>query len=240
MELVVYNEAKVESSLELPFRLFSFFDKDIKIIQKWLPDGHGGTKIGFGASVYDCSYVLSSYIENKSNIVFNKSVIEIGCGPGLTSIVTALAGARIVVCTDGDDQSIRLAKENVLLSGVNNNNNQQYSTMVQLLLWGNENHLTEAINNNSNKQFDVIIASDVAALPYAEHFDLLLETFIKLLSPSGFVYLSYQRRHSEEDLFFQKVNKYFNVIQCSKDNIHKDFRDRKDIFIFQLDKIDKS
>jgi predicted nicotinamide N-methyase len=66
-----------------------------------MPDGQGGTSIGFGASVYDCSYILSSYIEN-TNIVYNKSAIEIGCGPGLTSIIAIIAGANRVICSDGD------------------------------------------------------------------------------------------------------------------------------------------
>ena len=82
--------------------------------------GKGGTEIGFGASVYDCSIVLSEFLklstENGDNhstsIVAGKSVIELGCGPGLNSIIAILAGAALVYCSDGDDASVELAREN--------------------------------------------------------------------------------------------------------------------------------
>ena len=232
MALIVYNESRVERSLELPFRFFRFFGRDLKILQKWLPDGQGGTKIGFGASVYDCSYILASYLENYGDIVLNKTVIEFGCGPGLTSIVAALAGSSRVICTDGDPQSVHLANENI---GLNLSNS--ILCKGQILLWDNEDHIKEAIKSNDHNLYDVAIASDVAALPYVEFFDQLINTLLQLVKPDGVVYLSYQRRHIEEDLFFEKAKSHFNFIQLPKDNIHKDFKDRKDIVIFKLKKL---
>jgi ribosomal protein L11 methylase PrmA len=88
--------------------------------------GKGGTEIGFGASVYDSSIVMSEFLQepgddSSSSIVAGKSVVELGCGPGLNSITATLARAAFVYCTDGDDASVELARENfaenILLEG---------------------------------------------------------------------------------------------------------------------------
>lgn len=79
--------------------------------------GKGGTEIGFGASVYDSSIVMSEFLQEPVLVggdshVAGKSVVELGCGPGLNSIAATLARAAFVYCTDGDDASVELAHEN--------------------------------------------------------------------------------------------------------------------------------
>lgn len=44
--------------------------------------------------------------------MIGKSVLELGCGPGLNSIIAAIAGASFVCCSDGDEMSVELAEEN--------------------------------------------------------------------------------------------------------------------------------
>jgi hypothetical protein len=53
-------------SLKLSNRLFQFENRQITMDQQWQPGGKGGTAIGFGASVYDCSIVLSYFLETIS------------------------------------------------------------------------------------------------------------------------------------------------------------------------------
>ena len=67
-------------TLKLDSRLFQFGDKSIRIQQKWQPGGRGGTGIGFGASVYDCSIVLSYFLCDISDQINGASMIELGCG----------------------------------------------------------------------------------------------------------------------------------------------------------------
>ena len=87
--------------------------------------------------------------------------------------------------------------------------------------------------------FDVVIASDVAALPYADAYDALVETFYRLTTrkgaddeasshriPSGCVYLCSKFRHfSETNTFLPLFKKYFNVVALAEEeSIHPDFR----------------
>jgi hypothetical protein len=68
-------------TLKLDSRLFQIGDRSIKVQQHWQPGGRGGTDIGFGASVYDCSIVLSYFLSDViANEINGHSVIELGCG----------------------------------------------------------------------------------------------------------------------------------------------------------------
>ena len=49
-------------------RLIDINGKYIRIKQSWKSDGKGGTEIGFGASVYNCSIVLGS-LENTNFLI---------------------------------------------------------------------------------------------------------------------------------------------------------------------------
>lgn len=76
--------------LKLDKRLFRFHNDSISITmdQDWKPGGRGGTNIGFGASVYDCSIVLAYFLslESISREIKGKTVIELGCGPAFASL----------------------------------------------------------------------------------------------------------------------------------------------------------
>lgn len=67
-------------TLKLESRLFQFGPKLIKVQQHWQPGGRGGTDIGFGASVYDCSIVLSYFLYDIADQISGRTVIELGCG----------------------------------------------------------------------------------------------------------------------------------------------------------------
>ena len=126
----------------------------VKIKQKWAP-GRGGTDIGFGASVYDCSIVLSNYLA-ATDIVRGRSVLELGCGPGLVSVVCGMLGASTALATDGDDGSVDLASENISLNSV------QDSVEAMKLLWGNEEQMARALGCFEGGEISYILASDVS------------------------------------------------------------------------------
>ena len=62
--LVVFSYASpFADTLRMESRMVTSFNRTIDIKQRWRDGGRGGTDIGFGASVYDSSIVLSWYIE---------------------------------------------------------------------------------------------------------------------------------------------------------------------------------
>jgi SAM-dependent methyltransferase len=108
------------AALQAAERLIPLGGRTYSIAQRYKPDGRGGTQLGFGASVYNCSILLAAYLlDNAAPLVHGNTVLELGAGLGLVSIVAAASTeASIVVCTDGDADVVSLAAENALRNGV--------------------------------------------------------------------------------------------------------------------------
>lgn len=116
-DLVVFNLASPFSDkLSAQERIYDFDGKIIKVRQNWKPDGKGGSKIGFGCSVYDGCFVLLHYLRTHPYLLRNRAVLELGCGTGFVSIVASMLGAGLVLCTDGGEESVELSQINVDLN----------------------------------------------------------------------------------------------------------------------------
>ena len=237
-DLIVFSYAQTTDSLMIPLRTFKFFDKDVRIKQAWTSGGRGGSAIGFGCSVYNCSFVLSHYLEAHPQVLSDKHVLELGCGPGLLSIVAGLSGVAASVCaTDGDDISVALTEENIQANNVNSanidtssssssssssSNSSNNKCTARRLLWGDTSDLQAF--TAEGRQYDLILAADVVAVPYESAYDDLLLTFESLLAPTGVLLLCYQQRHRTEEKFFRRLRRAFSVTQCTQEDLHADFQ----------------
>ena len=220
----------------VPLRTFQFFGKEVRIKQAWTEGGRGGSAIGFGCSVYNCSFVLSHYLEKRPSLITGKDVLELGCGPGLLSIVAGIAGeATSVVATDGDDISVSLTSENIKANNfVCSSGSGSNKCTARRLLWGDTPDLQAFHAEGKCLHFDVILAADVVAVPYETAYDDLLFTFQKLLSPQGVVLLCYQQRHRTEERFFRRLRRDFSVEKVEQSELHADFQDHKTLVPVQL------
>jgi predicted nicotinamide N-methyase len=121
-----------------------------------LLDGKGGSVIGYGASVYNSSFVLSHFLATHyKDSIKNKRVIEIGCGTGLCSITVALTCHPLyLVATDGDTDLLELTKRNMERNKVSmmipTYNTSEASSLltkpmvsVDRLLWGDKKDFSE-------------------------------------------------------------------------------------------------
>lgn len=92
-----------QAAKQLSERHFSFKSEgralDVRVSQEWKDDDKGGTDIGFGACVYPGAYVLAEFLCANPHIVREKSVLELGSGTGLVSVVCASLGAARVTAT---------------------------------------------------------------------------------------------------------------------------------------------
>ena len=92
-----------ESSSSIPFT--------VKQIQRGEIDNTYGT----GATVWPAAMVLLKYMEyHARSLIHGKRVVDLGCGTGVTSIAAAILGATSVICTDGQDNVVTLAYDNVV------------------------------------------------------------------------------------------------------------------------------
>jgi len=102
----------------------------VRQVQRGEVEGTYGT----GATVWPAAIVLTKYLERIQNQEITKNVndkddkgvcdnsqitlrgrhvIDLGGGTGVTSIAAALLGAKSVVCTDGEESVVRLARDNI-------------------------------------------------------------------------------------------------------------------------------
>eukprot|EP00968_Pinguiococcus_pyrenoidosus_P017548 scaffold1747_cov251-Pinguiococcus_pyrenoidosus.AAC.21 len=212
-----YNNAFTEE-VKLPERHFELFGRFLRIQQRYAADGKGGSALGFGKSAYNAAFVLSALLESNADIVEGKRVVELGCGPGLVAIAAALAKASRVLATDGDAEVLNLAAENF---AANLNEEEAKAVAVAEFLWGDEEQ-RRALHG----PFDVVLAADVAAVPYEEAYEALVQSLLSLVSPEGHVYLAYQRRHASEDAFFERLRQAFKEVEdLGREALHEDFRD---------------
>ena len=98
---------------------------------------------------------------------------------------------------------------------------------VQLLRWEESSDHQHTLAINNNHKYDIIIASDVIACPYKEHYNDLLQTFDRLLTDDGHIYMSYQIRHYEEKVFLNAFNTLFDCEYVHNEALPKDFQYRE-------------
>ena len=111
-----------------------------------------------GGAVYDAAIALSRYLATtEAGNMRGKTVLELGCGPGLVTMVAArLVGATGYVCaTDGDACTVDLAAENLKLMPESN-------AAAARFWWGTDPDDVPAMQARS---WDYVVASDVAYEP---------------------------------------------------------------------------
>jgi len=236
MAIVCYTAKSphVEELKRGPQRQFSIGEHVVIMKQRWQPGGDGGTALGFGASVYDAAFVLADHLHRGGVSLNGKRVVELGTGPGLVAVAAAILGAAEVVATDGDEELLSLTEENlddnvIRIAG----EDVRGRCRASQLMWGD----SEAVNA-MQPPFDVVLAADVAAVVYEEHFSGLVASLAALSNESTLILLAYHRRHSDEDVFFEKLSSTFTYSVVPDDCIHPEYASGQSaISIFRLVKI---
>lgn len=222
----------------------------LRIRQNWGEDGRGGTDLGFGSAAFPAAVALALYLENPLHgpaaeregaaracgctYVSGRTVLELGCGVGLTSMAAAALGALAVVATDGDDGVLELTRDNVTRNAAGWNRGRTEGSAldatvtplrVAKLLWGAG--AADVLHRELQRHHgvDLVLAADVAALPYADAFDDLVYSLAaaadvrraaqhasarggaEVLPPTE-VLLAYRMRHTAvEKKFFHKLKR---------------------------------
>lgn len=105
-------------------------------------------KIPYWAELWPSAIAMSTFLLENTELFRGKSILEIGCGLGLPTLVAGEYAASIR-CTDYMEEAIQFAKENYLL-----NHASLGPVQFELLDWRE--------NVTSTEKYDIIIASDVA------------------------------------------------------------------------------
>lgn len=174
---------------------FKLFDNNIQVTSYEDTYGiyHGGT----GATLWDCSIVLTEYLLKlieKNEINSTNKILELGAGLGLPSI--ALAKVNMNVTTSERQLAFPLLELNIEKNNVTNHIN------IIELDWKQPQQ-----NINSHDSFDIIIGSDLFFNANRDIWNNLIETFEFLLSSSKscICYLAYENRNTLAEDEFMKL-----------------------------------
>jgi len=176
--------------------------------------------LGTGATVWPGSIVLLKYLEKlahdpqEENVLEGKAVVDLGCGTAVTSIAAALLGANFVVCTDGCDPVLALARQNIqdavssLDAGgssrpvLGNKGKPRHwdfrgsKMYAQRYRWGEGvQHLRH--DNGETTHFDVILGAD-CIVPNLYPMESFVGALDELFGNKTIAYLSYEQRHFEK------------------------------------------
>lgn len=124
--------------------------------------------MAFGTGTHETTQLCVSAMEN--HVKKGDSVIDIGCGTGILSIVAALLGADSVIGVDLDPVAVKVAKDNLVLN--------QVEDIIEI----REGDLVDVLN--ADEQADVVVANILA-----EAIVILTEK-VKPFLKSGGVFIS--------------------------------------------------
>ncbi|MFM2392139.1 MAG: hypothetical protein RLZZ546_116 [Bacteroidota bacterium] len=152
--------------------------------------------IPYWTELWPSAIGLSKFIIDYNQLFENKKIIEIGCGLGLPSIVSA-AYSTDILATDLLKDAISFAFKNAKLNGLDLN------IKFNILDWR---------SNDSKQKYDVVLASDVA---YEQrYFEDLPNALDRLMHEDGIAVLSEPGRKFTKP-FIDILNTKFKIFSYS-------------------------
>ncbi|KAK4229475.1 hypothetical protein QBC38DRAFT_110620 [Podospora fimiseda] len=155
--------------------------------------------------------VVSDFFESSpSTTVSNRTVLELGAGAGLPSIITASLGAKKVVVTDFPDPDLVSTMWKNIYS-CHLLNQDELNIAADGYVWGaNPKHLIDHLKPVGEDRFDVLILADLL-FRHSEHGNMLKtvrETMKKSREAKAYVvFCSYRPWLRHKDLAFFELAK---------------------------------
>ena len=155
--------------------------KVLTIKQDW-----GGSS-STGASVWQGANMASWFLEHRvgREALAGKRLLELGGGVGFTSLVANALGAADVIVTDGNEDVLQLARENIR---INVPSDSQAVVRTAQLRWSTDDEL-----KFDKLPIDFIVASDVTYRKSA--WPELIGTISRLSNPNTVTILSMEPRN---------------------------------------------
>ncbi|KAK5062897.1 hypothetical protein LTR84_004973 [Exophiala bonariae] len=125
----------------------------------------------WGHLLWNAGQVVAQYLEdNRQQLLQGKTVLELGAGAGLPSLVASILGAKKVVVTDyPDNELIVNLRHNIDRNLVADD---QANIVAEGFLWGSAADTLSKHLDTGSKGFDVLILADIL-FNHSEHEKLL-------------------------------------------------------------------
>ena len=171
------------------------------------PEGHGEIQLRmvkkhalWGDHLWNGGRWLANHLEANPVLVKGKTVIELGAGAGLPSLIASKLDARLVTCTDYPDKE--------LIDNLTHNFEVNCGeavvagkTLVAGYLWGDD--ISELLKASNGEPYNVLFLCDLL-FNHSEHTKLLRSS-LNLISPNSTafcVFTHYRPWLADKDLEF--------------------------------------
>lgn len=154
-----------------------------------------------GIMLWPASHLMCQHLIQGDIVGEQESVVELGCGCGLVSLIGGMFGnksTRLWVATDVDSEALQLCRKNFDLQGCHNKVNDRMR--IQKLAWGDKDQIKKLLEQIGNcegglKRFDSIIGADIIYPDTSnETLDALFQTVNTLLKSDGTFWLAFATR----------------------------------------------
>ncbi|KAK7953746.1 hypothetical protein PG996_014638 [Apiospora saccharicola] len=173
-----------------------------------------------GHYLWNGSRFVSQWIETHVHLVKGKTVLEIGAGGGLPSLVTAHLGARKTVVTDYPDQDLIV------------NINKNIDEAAELLPTPTRDYIAGAADQAATEKFDILILADLL-FKHPQHKNMVKTIQMTMRrrreSRAWVFFTSYRPWLKEKDLGF------FDLAREQGFDVEKVFETRMDKPMFEND-----
>lgn len=159
-------------------------------------------RIPYFADLWPSAISLADHLLAHPEIVAGKSVLELGCGSGLSGLAAGLAGAGKVLMTDYLEDALEFSAEMWKM-------NLETDPLTAILDWRKP---------DPSFASDVILAADVAY--EARNFRPLIKTFKALLPPHGIILLTEPSRHIAIDFIKMLTEEGFELSTSSSVTVY--------------------
>ncbi|KAG9237241.1 hypothetical protein BJ875DRAFT_370308 [Amylocarpus encephaloides] len=168
----------------------------------------------WGHHLWQAGRIISTYLEKNPSLVTSKTVLELGAGAGLPSLVCAVLGANKVVVTDYPDPDlISNLQLNIESLPPRPGSSSTYNIHAEGLVWGGDT--STVLHHVSSRQtiapglflpcFDILILADLL-FNHSEHAKLVStinETLTKIADAKALVFFTpYRPWFYENDMAF--------------------------------------
>lgn len=200
----------------------------------------------WGHLLWNAGRVIAQHLEdNADSLLKGKTVLELGAGAGLPSIISVLGGAEKVIVTDYPDRDLIENLDYNIKHALESSKHARIT--ARGYLWGNEVDSLIELLPDGRKGFDLLILADIL-FNHSEH-EKLISTISKALNQDtetrALVFFTPYRPHLlEKDLHFFEIAKRSHFVvsklfehQMSEVMFPNDPGDevlRKTVFAFEL------
>jgi predicted nicotinamide N-methyase len=172
-------------------------------------------RIPYWAELWPSAVGLATHLVNYKDLMTNKTVLEIGCGLGLPSIVAVSLGSH-AIATDYLKDAVDFAARNAALNDITD-------IAFQTLDW----RRAEGFG-----KFDILLASDVAY--ERSQFDHLENAFKHLVKPHGLILLSEPNRYIAEPFLADLIKAGYSLEKFSYDVEVKNIKSKVSVYAIRL------